>query len=201
MRLLDALADPAEARAAAALALGEGQVVAIPTDTVYGLAVPAGDETGTARLAAIKQRPVEKHIAVLVAGKSQALELAAPPKPPLERVMDRCWPGAVTVVLDAAEGTVGVRCPDDPWLRELLAATGPLATTSANRHDEPPIQNANEILEAFGDQLALVVDGGPRSGQASTVIAMPESELEILREGALDAATIWDAAGLARPTS
>jgi len=201
VRVVDSLSDPGGALEAAAAALMEGEIVAIPTDTLYGLAVRVGDQAALDRLFEVKQRPAERHVAVLVTGKEQALTLASEVPRQLERVMDRLWPGAVTVVLDAPGGTVGVRCPSHRWDLELLAATGPLSTTSANIHGQPPLLDAASIRRQFGSELALVIDGGRCAGAASTVVAGADDDIDFLRHGALEEAAVRAAAGLGGPGS
>ena len=147
-RLIDLRAEPAAGIARPPPpSLRAGGVVLVPTDTVYGLAALTPDAEED--LFVLKDRPADRSIAVLVADRQAAESLAeSVPPAPLAELMDRHWPGPLTVVLPrppthrahnsaATRGTVGVRCPDHPWLRRLLAEVGPLATTSANRHAEP----------------------------------------------------------------
>ena len=175
-----------EGLAAAEAALRRGDVVAVPTDTVYGL-VAALDHA--ARLFEVKDRPASVDLPVLVFGRAQAQSLAADPLP------DRAdeWPGALTLVVRRAEHvtadlgahaeTVGVRVPDHPVPRELARRVGPLASTSANRHGEPPCTTADEVAAALGDRIALVVDGGTCNGTPSTVVDCTGPEPRILRRG------------------
>jgi tRNA threonylcarbamoyl adenosine modification protein (Sua5/YciO/YrdC/YwlC family) len=108
-------------------------------------------------------------------------------------LMERFWPGALTIVVprrpDLAadlgddEATVGVRCPDHPVPRTLCAEVGPLATTSANRHGQPTSQTAEEVVAVFGDEVPVVLDGGPCRGSPSTVVDCTGIEPRLLREG------------------
>jgi L-threonylcarbamoyladenylate synthase len=201
----DARVDPAGSLEAAAAALQAGGVVAIPTDTLYGLAARVDDEAAIARLFEIKQRPQERSLAVLVADQDQARGLAADVAVPLEQVMERLWPGGVTVVVEAdpissrlvaaTDGTVGLRCPDHRWVRDLARRVGPLATTSANLHGQDPSPDANGVALSFGSAVELIVDGGRCDGRASTVVAVHGAEIVILRDGAVDAATVRAATG------
>ena len=144
--------------AAAIEAIKAGEPVVLPTDTVYGLAVRAGDPDALDRVFALKRRPAERSIAVLVGDVDQAAELALINKYE-RRIADRCWPGALTLVLNRLEtvdpsigredGTVGVRCPDNAFVRMLALAAGPLATTSANISGEPTPVVANEAAAAL----------------------------------------------------
>ena len=168
--------------AAAAAALRAGGVVAFPTDTVYGLAVaPAG----AAKVHELKGRPADLPLILMVADG----ELAAGFVEVDTRArgyMERWWPGPLTLVLPAlGGGTLGVRVPDHPLALELLRAAGPLLTTSANRHGEPPAMDAGEAARLTG--LAGVLDGGRApGGEPSTVIALlPGKEMTVIREGAI----------------
>ena len=196
---------PAPAVLAAVRALAQGLPIGIPTDTVYGLAVDPFRPGATDRIFAVKRRPRDVSVPVLVSGVEQALSLAiAVPAPALE-LMARYWPGALTIVIPARPGlgadlgdddlTVGVRCPDHPVPLALCAAVGPLATTSANRHGEPPMTTAAELDASFGDALALVLDGGVCAGSPSTVVDCTGEELKLLREGRIPWAGIRSAGG------
>ena len=191
--------EPERALTEAAAALRAGGVVLVPTDTVYGLAAltPEAEED----LFALKDRPEDRSIAVLVADRPAAESLAAVLPEPLAELMDRHWPGPLTVVLPRRKSagpqiggdrdTVGVRCPDHPWLRSLLAEVGPLATTSANRHAQQTPTHATEVLAALppdphsGAAITVAIDGGPCTGEASTVVSWQEGQLKILRPGPL----------------
>lgn len=174
-----------------------GGIVAIPTDTVYGLACLPTHEAALGALADLKGRERDQPIATLidsVAGIIQYLEDAA--------ILDeyvRFWPGALTVVMRARpggllppvvtiEGTVGVRKPDDRLARAVIRACGGvLAVTSANRHSQPPCTSAEEVASEFGDAL-MVLDGGARTGGiASTVLDASGERPRILREGTITA--------------
>ena len=188
----------------AATLLRCGEVVGIPTDTVYGLAVDPQDERALDRLHEVKRRPRHVAIAVLVATPGDALRLTTNVPPVAERLMARLWPGAVTVVLDRADdapeqlgsaaGTVGVRCPDHDLVRRLCALMGPLATTSANLHNEPTLTDAAEVAKVFGDSVALVLDGGTCAGDPSTVVDVTGGEPVLLRPGRISWDTILAAA-------
>jgi L-threonylcarbamoyladenylate synthase len=174
-------------------ALEAGGAVVVPTDTVYGIAALGGHEDV---LYALKGRPASMPIAVLVADADQAAAVgdlggAA------QRLAERFWPGPLTVVVPArAGGTVGLRCPDDEFVRAVAARVGPLPTTSANRHGAKTPPTAAEAAAALTGQPDLVVDGGPRGGVASTVVDLTTDPPEVLREGVLDRAAIEAALGL-----
>jgi tRNA threonylcarbamoyl adenosine modification protein (Sua5/YciO/YrdC/YwlC family) len=186
---------------AAADALRAGEVVLLPTDTVYGIAVRAELPGATARLFALKDRAEVQPVAVLVADRDQALTLVSGAEDGTVRVMDRLWPGPLTLVLPRAPGrahlelggdpaTIGIRCPDHDFVRALAAEVGPLATTSANRHGEPTPPTAAEAAASLVGPVALVVDGGPAGTAASTVVDLTGPEPRVLREGAVTVADI-----------
>ena len=152
-------------------ALQDGGVVVLPTDTVYGLVARAADPAATTALFALKDRPAGVPLAVLCATVDQALALADPSVgPPVAAVAAAWWPGPLTLVLPRRAdvelhlgepaSTVGVRVPDHDLVRAIAARVGPLAATSANRHGEPVAETAAAASAAFGDGVAVVVDGG-----------------------------------------
>ena len=206
------LPDDDAARIEAVALLRAGRIVAVPTDTVYGIAADLRLPDGIERLFAAKGRPPEKAVAVLLADAAQA-EVLGVVGPAARVLADRFWPGGLTLVLPArasaalppilAAGTptIGVRVPDHPAPRALAAALGPLPTTSANRSGEPDARDAAEIAERLGDAIALVLDGGPiRGGPASTVVDCSGDLPVIRRAGAIapiDIAAVLDAAGIA----
>jgi len=180
--------------AAAIEALNSGEPIVLPTDTVYGLAVRAGDPVALERVFQLKRRPAERSVAVLVGDVDQAAEFAHINRYE-RRVAGECWPGALTLVMNRLahaeaslgrpDGTVGVRCPDHPFVRMLALAVGPLATTSANLSGEPtPIEAAAATAALDGD-VAVTIDGGRCEGSASTVARVDhDGDILILRQGA-----------------
>jgi len=187
--------DPATIDAAAE-ALGAGHVVAIPTDTVYGLAASIGRPDAMAAVFAAKDRPPGLALPVLVGRWRQAREVATSWPRPAAALAARFWPGALTVIVpvDPALGaclggdgrTVGLREPRHRFARALCRKAGPLATTSANRHGSPPCTTAAEVVAAFeGTGVALVVDGGTCDGTPSTVVDCTATPPVCVREGAL----------------
>lgn len=192
--------DPAAVERVVA-ALRSGGAVVVPTDTVYGLAALPSTPGAVERLFALKGRRPEVPLAVLVTDADSGASLAAEPSDGLRRAMDAHWPGPLTLVLRrgaAARGwdlggepaTIGVRCPAHPLLRAVAAEVGPIATTSANRHGSPTPPAAVEAAASLTAPVALVVDGGPLAGTASTVIDATTSEWKVLREGAISLAEV-----------
>ncbi len=203
--------DGAAARAEAVELLRAGEIVAIPTDTVYGIAADLALPDAIERLFGAKRRPPEKAVALLLADVDQAGVLGV--LGPAARVLaERFWPGGLTLVLPrradarlpaviaAGAATVGVRVPDHPAPRALASALGPLPTTSANVSGEPDARDAPEIVALLGDAIALVLDGGPvRGGPASTVVDCSGPSPIVRRIGAIAPALIaeaLDAAGI-----
>lgn len=206
------LPDGEAARAEAVGLLRAGRIVAVPTDTVYGIAADIALSDAIERLFAAKGRPPEKAVALLLsdAGQADVLGVAGP----AARVLaERFWPGGLTLVLPrrpdarlpdvlaAGAPTVGVRVPDHPAPRALAAALGPLPTTSANLSGEPDARDAAEVAATLGAAVALVLDGGPiHGGPGSTVVDCTGERPAILRAGAIPPAAIaaaLDEAGIA----
>ena len=182
--------------AGAAAALRQGRVVAVPTDTVYGLAVDPALSHATAALFALKGRPDAQALPVLVAGSDDARALAGPEAwtAAVQRLAAVLWPGALTLVVTRRAGldwdlggdpaTIGLRVPAAASLLRLCRAVGPLATTSANRHGEPPCVTAEEVASCFGPELD-VLDGGRRDSPPSTVVDVTGPVPTCLRQGAI----------------
>jgi L-threonylcarbamoyladenylate synthase len=173
----------------AANLLRSGGVVAFPTDTVYGLAAAADDEVARRRIYAIKGRPVGLPLILMVAAESQ-LEGWVHLDTRAEEIIRRWWPGPLTVILHAkGGGTLGVRIPKHAVALELLRASGPLMTTSANLHGKDPAMNAAEAASLAG--VAAVLDGGVApGGVASSVLDLTGQEPHVLREGAIPTAQL-----------
>ncbi len=180
-------------------ALRRGEVVALPTDTVYGVAVLATVAGAADKVFAAKDRPRDVTLPVLVANIDQALSIADEVSQVERKLMQTFWPGALTIVLRRAPSftadlgdeteTIGVRCPASEVVRELAAIVGPLAVTSANLHKQPPCQTVSQVVDTFTGRIAVVVDGGDCTGQPSTVARVANSngepQLQILRQGSI----------------
>lgn len=192
-----------EAIRAAAESLRAGNLVVLPTDTVYGVA-SALDEAAIERIFAAKKRPAERAIPVLIADRS-GVELVASDFPEeAQRLADAFWPGPLTLALPRRPDlppnlspltTIGVRVPDLPSARALIAAAGgALAVTSANRSDQPPACTVQSAVRYLAEAVALYLDGGPcRGGIPSTVVAFDEGELHIVRPGPISEAALRQA--------
>lgn len=196
---------PATAVLQAVRALSQGLPIAIPTDTVYGLAVDPFRPGATDRIFAAKRRSREVSLPVLVSGVDQALSVATAVPDLALALMNRYWPGPLTLVLPAKPGTgadlgedeltVGVRSPDHLVPQALTAAVGPLATTSANPHGEPPMETAEAVAACFGDAVPVILDGGVCAGHPSTVVDCTGQDLKLLREGRIPWAELVAFAG------
>jgi L-threonylcarbamoyladenylate synthase len=199
------VADDDAGRAAAIDALRAGAVVALPTDTVYGLGVALSTPGGIERLFHVKHRPPEKGIVLLVADASQAGQLATMTAA-ADVLAATFWPGGLTLVVEqrpevdlpavltGGATTIGLRVPDHAAPRTLAAALGPLPVTSANVSGQPEASTAAEILALLGDDIELILDGGPaRGGTPSTVVDASVDRPRILRAGAVAAGRIAQA--------
>jgi len=193
----------------AAAALHRGEVIAIPTETVYGLAaLPRSDSVE--RLIAAKQRSTDKGIQLLVDSIDQVHAVCLL-SPAAQRLAAAFWPGGLTIVLDrradselplllgGGRATLGVRLPDHPLPRELARVLGPLAASSANVTGLPPATTAQMIIESLSDVVSLVLDDGPvRGGVSSTVVDCSGSAAQapvVLREGTIGRSEIFAALG------
>jgi L-threonylcarbamoyladenylate synthase len=187
-------ADPAGIAHAVDL-LRSGELVAFPTDTVYGIGCRAGDAAALARIFAAKRRDPEKAVAWLVASSDAVTSAGFLADDRALKLADRFWPGALTLVLPANEGsaTQAFRVPAHDIALSLLAATGPLAVSSANRSGEPEALEADDVAIAFADadEPSAILDGGPvPGGVASSVLDLSGPSARLLREGAVSRAEI-----------
>jgi L-threonylcarbamoyladenylate synthase len=181
----------------AAAALGRGELVAFPTDTVYGLA--AGHDH-VRKLYVAKDRPKDKRISVLLSDATN-LDASALVTPSARVLAERFWPGPLTLVLVAPRrGTLAFRVPDHALARRLIAASGGgLPVTSANRSGQTDACTADEVLAQLEGRIALVLDGGHTTGGVpSTVVDCTTEQVKVLRVGAISAEQIEDAVGQAK---
>ena len=205
------VADDTAGRGQAIDVLHAGGVVALPTDTVYGIAVALATAGGIERLFAAKRRPLDKGIMLLLEDATQAAA-AGSMTPAAAALAEAFWPGGLTVivpqrpdvpwpsVLTGGARTIGLRVPDRPAPRALAAGVGPLPTTSANVSGLPEGFDAAGILEQLGDSIDLILDGGrAHGGPASTIGDCTGAMPAILRVGAVpvdELAAALDAAGV-----
>jgi len=180
----------------AAAALRRGELVVLPTDTVYGVAADAFSPSAIAALLAAKGRGRDMPVPVLVSNE-QMLDALVDSLPDVARdLVDAFWPGALTLVLrhtphlawDLGEslGTVAVRMPADPLALELIGRTGPLGVSSANRSGHPATTTMLDARLQLGAAVAVYLDGGPRAEPVpSTIVDLTGDRPAILRVGAL----------------
>lgn len=175
--------------------LQEGGVVALPTETVYGLAADAFSPSAIGKIFELKRRPQDNPLIVHIHKREELSLLCSELPPSLDALIDAFWPGPLTFVLPALESvpleargglnSVAVRMPAHPLMRQVLASTGPLVAPSANLSGKPSPTTAEHVEEDFGGAFP-VVDGGPCSrGLESTVIVYFEKSWHIARPGAL----------------
>lgn len=180
----------------AAALLRAGEIVAIPTDTVYGVAAVATNPNAVARLYAAKGRPLDKSIPILIADASDLSIVATDINRLVRRLIAHFWPGGLTLILPKSSKVsstvsrtpyVAVRLPDLELTREIIAAVGePLAVTSANRSGVPCSRTVEEVIAQLGGRVAGVVNGGPCADVvASTVLDCTTNPPRIVRVGAV----------------
>jgi L-threonylcarbamoyladenylate synthase len=173
--------------------LKQGELVAFPTDTVYGVGASVSDPQAIAQLYLVKGRAGEKAIPILLSDPAQLELVTLEISEMALRLARRFWPGALTLVLPrhpalpmeiSAQPTVGVRMPDHPVALALMRLSGPLAVTSANLSGGANTVTAQEVLEQLGGRIPLILDGGRTpGGSPSTVVDCTGAEPRILRQG------------------
>ena len=191
----------------AAKLLHDRRLVAFPTETVYGLGANALDATAVRKIFAVKQRPGWDPLIVHVRDLLTASTLMKRPPPQFERLAERFWPGALTLVVEkstqvpsevtAGRSTVALRMPRHPVASALLAAADiPIAAPSANRFGRPSPTRAEHVVADFGDQVDLILDAGPTPlGVESTVLDLTQSPAAILRPGGVSREELTEAIG------
>ncbi len=202
--------DPRDAVHRAVEALAAGKLVAVPTETVYGLAASALNPDAVERLLAAKHRD-NKPLTLAIKSADDALDYVPNMSPLAIRLARRCWPGPLTMVIRDSHpdsvlsrlpeevqnhvmpnGAVGLRVPGhEIALQTLRLSAGPLVLTSANVSGQPPAVNAEQVVEQLGDSIDLVLNDGPcRFGQASSVISVEGNRFDMLREGVVSRKTL-----------
>jgi tRNA threonylcarbamoyl adenosine modification protein (Sua5/YciO/YrdC/YwlC family) len=193
-------------------AIGRGELVVLPTDTVYGVAADAFSPEAVARLLAAKGRGRQSPPPVLVAGRGVMRALVSDVPEAVDLLIDEFWPGGLTVVLPAqpslswdlgeTHGTVAVRMPAHRITLELLEETGPLAVSSANLTGKAAAITASDAVDMLGDSVSVYLDGGiSQTGISSTIVDATslvggaEPLIRVLREGAVSRARLRDVLG------
>ncbi len=203
--------DPRDIVHQAVEALSAGKIIAIPTETVYGLAASALHPEAVKRLVEIKGRSKDKPLAFAIKSADDALDYVPNMSCIARRVARRSWPGPITLVLDTdhpdsvihrlepsvreatiPEGTVGLRVPDHELTLQIMRlCAGPIVLTSANLSEDSPAINGVEVRDKVGEHIDLILDDGPaKFGQASSVVRIKDNEIDVLRTGLVDEATI-----------
>jgi protein-tyrosine phosphatase len=181
----------------AAQALRDGGIVALPTETVYGLAVNLEKPDAVRRLLELRGSPADKRITVHIGDRDELRRVVPGPLPPAAaRLIQKFWPGPLTIIFPTPDGRgVGVRYPNHKVARELLRRAGVRAgAPSANLAGQAPAVTGQEVVRAFGGKVDVIVDAGPtRQRGASTVVRAEGSRVEVLREGAIPRSMIEEA--------
>ena len=179
----------------AAKLLNEGNVIAFPTETVYGLGVVYDNKEAFDKLVAIKRRPPEKPFTLMLADKEDIKKFAVLNKTS-QKLVDHFMPGQFTMSTTAQPGLpewcvskighIGIRIADFDLIRDLIRKTGkPLLVPSANRSGEKPATNCEEVVKIFGDELPAVIEGKSISNLPSTIVLVEEKYTHVFREGAI----------------
>lgn len=178
--------------------LSRGGIVAFPTETYYGLAVDPDCVEAVDRLFTVKDRPSNKPLILLIEKIEQLLDLAEELPDAYKTLIERYWPGPLTLVLQAkasvyyritgGTGTVGVRISPHPLAKRLVQRLGkPITATSANLSGLPPACSAQEVSTMFGESIDYILDGGKTAaGLCSTILGQQQGKLTILRRGQID---------------
>lgn len=178
--------------------LREGELVALPTETVYGIAARSDSKEALEKLIALKGREESKFFTVHLADPEQASQFSKSIHPLAKKLMDRYWPGPLTLILPNSNGEgVGLRVPAKELTRSVLRSAGvPVVMSSANRSGEEPAIQIDQVLAAFPQGVRAAVDAGPCVlAQSSTVLRFLGEKLEILREGIITIADIRQTIG------
>jgi len=202
----------AEASEAARQAIKDGECIVLPTDTVYGIGVDAFSAEAVQRLLDAKKRGRDMPPPVLIGEPALIKTLAAEVPQTAQALVDRHWPGALTVIcriqpslrmdLGDTEGTIALRVPDHELARDILRRTGPMAVSSANISGQSAALTCDEAIEQLGDAVSIYLDGGPLGGAGrapSTIVDFSRREDgEVLRRGAISVETLRETASSLR---
>lgn len=201
---VDAQQPQPQAIARAVELLSRGEVVGIPTDTVYGLASDAYNALAAEKVFALKRRRSSAPLLLLVNSVEMALSCMSRTPELFHRLATKFWPGPLTIVVPAAgripeqitagSTTIGLRLPRSAIAAALIDALGrPITASSANRSGEPECRTARAVEAVFGGELPLILDGGTSSSDLpSTVVSLVHGSLKLLREGVIAEKTISD---------
>ena len=176
-------------------ALKRGEVIVFPTETFYGLGADAFNETAVEQVVCLKGRNPENPIPIIVADREMLMEVVKDIPPMAQSLMDRFWPGPLTLILPAKNnipapllnrtGGIGVRVSGHPLATRLARELGrPLTATSANPSGKEPARSIEEAMSYFSSRIEIFLDGGRLNGKkGSTVVEILQGQLKIIREG------------------
>ena len=208
MRAHEQHSTPSTAIDEAVSVLSRGGVVAVPTDTLYGIAAAALDEAAVQRVFDVKERGQSSPLPLFMSSFEAMYEFGRRVPGVARRLAAAFWPGKLTIVVERSSrvpdivtgglDTVGLRIPDHPVPREIVARLGaPITATSANISGQPSLTSAEQVFRHLGDRLDLVVDGGQlRPSKPSTVIDVTRNPCRILRQGAVTPDQIEQVTGI-----
>lgn len=175
-------------------ALQKGDVIAVPTETVYGLAVDSANPQVIEKLYTLKKRPYDKRLPIAISNIEMLASITDEVNQDIQKLIKAFWPGALTIVVQSrsSDQSIAVRCPQNQLLRDIIAQFGkPIALTSANISGEPDCLTAQQVRANFHD-LLIVEDDSIIGGAPSTIIDMTQEPYRILRLGAISAVQIQD---------
>jgi L-threonylcarbamoyladenylate synthase len=187
----------AEVLKKAVAVINDGGIVAFPTETFYGLGVKFDNEASLRKLYELKRRPEEKPMPLIIGGRTLLSMVAVSVNEPAELLMDKFWPGPLTLLLKAKDGLssyltadtgrVAVRIPGESAALYLAREAGfPITATSANPSGMPPAEDADSVIRYFGKKIDMVIDGGrTQGGLPSTIADVTEKKIKIVREGVI----------------
>jgi L-threonylcarbamoyladenylate synthase len=180
--------------------LDGGGVIAVPSDGGYSLVADVSYAGSADRLFSLTKRPRTFELSMFVADAEQALTTAMGVGSAAEKIMDKFWPGPVTLVLPrdpdfvadlgSDEETIGLHCPDQVLVRLICEESGPLAAVGACQHGSAPATTASQVAEIFGENVSIVCDGGELAVARTTVVDCTGEPIKCIREGAISWADI-----------
>ncbi|MFQ5963473.1 MAG: L-threonylcarbamoyladenylate synthase [Candidatus Scalinduaceae bacterium] len=173
----------------AAQALISGNIIAFPTETVYGFGVEVNNSAAIKRLYSMKQRPISKKLAIMIAEPDDVTKYVKDIPPTARKLISSFWPGPLTIVFVLpGNKTIGIRNPSNHVVKDLIkCAKVEITSTSANITGRPPAINAQQVIDNLGDKIDVVLDDGPTPSRTpSTVVKIMDDSFEIIRHGLIE---------------